>query len=104
MFQSFFLNQRSFLILAPMSTETTIPQTTESALQTNIHEFLLRYLKKQGYKPIKEDIAAITDKKEDIIAVTKHGKKELIEVRGFSAPFVVKDVKEEHPKKVDAML
>ena len=88
-----------------MATETvsTSNPTTESLQEANIRNLLLCYLKQKGYKLLKDEAPAITDKKENIIAVSRHGRKELIEVKGFSA-FHIKQFKEEQPKKSDQML
>lgn len=96
---------QTFLTIAYMATEapstekfSAEPFQTVSALQVLQH-----YLKQNGYKSIKEDAERIQDHK-DLLVVAKHGRKELIDVRGLSAFSAVLEKEEAHASITDHLL
>lgn len=70
-----------------MATETlSSDQISAEALPTvSALQVLQHYLKQNGYKPVKEDAEFVKEHKGDLLVVTRHGRKELIDVRGLSA-------------------
>lgn len=80
-----------------MATETPFSQTlsAEPVQTVSALEVLQQYLKQQGYKPLKEEAEWIKAHKDNLLVVTKQGRKELIDVRGlFSFLAVVEKEKE----------
>jgi hypothetical protein len=78
-----------------MATET-IPaeQTAVETLQAvSAPEALLHFLKQAGYKLVKDDDDLVRESKGQLLVVTRHGRKEAIDIRGLST-FAAKVEKE----------
>lgn len=89
-----------------MATETllTTNQDTATSQTTSARDLLLHYLKRNGYKISKDDAAAIAEKKEDVLVVTKHSRKEIIDIKSLSEFVPVTGVKEEHHSATEYVL
>src|SRR5690349_3379283 len=89
-----------------MATETNptenIPVDITQEISTR--DLLLRYLRRNGYKLLKDEAVAVPEKKEGLLAVAKHGRKELIDVRSLPAFFPKRAQAEEQTKKSDLLL
>lgn len=88
-----------------MSTETDLTETTpaEVVQEVSTRDLLLRYLRQNGYKLLKDEIV-IPEKKDGLLAVARHGRKELIDVRSLPAVFPLVEKKEGQLKKTDLLL
>jgi hypothetical protein len=89
-----------------MATETSsINKLSGETLQTvSALQVLQHYLKQNGYKPIKEDAELEKEHNGNLLLVSRHGRKELIDVRGLSAFSAVLEPEEEHASIADHLL
>lgn len=88
-----------------MATETTSTEkySAEALNTVSALQVLQHYLKQNGYKSIKED-AELIKEHNDLLVVARHGRKELIDVRGLSAFSAVLEKEEEQASIADHLL
>jgi hypothetical protein len=98
---------RKFSYTCFMATETSLIINDTAVNQTqaiSARELLLLYFKQNGYKLVKEDAASIHERKDDLLIVSKQGRKELIDIKGISAFFTTPERKEEQLTITDHLL